>query len=35
MILFVPFLGIAKLLADHNARWKTLALILGTEPRSR
>jgi predicted PurR-regulated permease PerM len=32
MILFVPFIGIAKLLADHNARWKTLSMILGTEP---
>jgi predicted PurR-regulated permease PerM len=31
MILFVPFIGIAKLLADHNAKWKTLAMILGTE----
>jgi predicted PurR-regulated permease PerM len=31
MILFVPFVGIAKLLADHNAKWKTLAMILGTE----
>lgn len=33
MILFVPFVGIAKLLADHNARWKTLAMVLGTEQR--
>jgi predicted PurR-regulated permease PerM len=31
MILFVPFVGIVKLLADHNAKWKTLAMILGTE----
>jgi predicted PurR-regulated permease PerM len=22
MILFVPFAGIAKLIADHNPRWK-------------
>ena len=29
MILFVPFLGIAKLIADHNPRWKTLSMILG------
>lgn len=33
MILFVPFVGIAKLVADHNPNWKTLALLLGTEPR--
>ena len=31
MILFVPFVGIAKLIADHNPRWKTLSMILGTE----
>jgi len=30
MILFVPFVGIAKLIADHNPKWKSLALILGT-----
>ncbi len=29
MILFVPFVGIAKLIADHNPKWKTLSLILG------
>jgi predicted PurR-regulated permease PerM len=29
MILFVPFAGIAKLIADHNPRWKTLSMILG------
>jgi len=29
MILFVPFVGIAKLIADHNAKWKTLSMILG------
>ena len=31
MILFVPFTAIAKLVADHNPKWKTLSLILGTE----
>ena len=31
MILFVPFAGIAKLIADHNPRWKTISLILGTD----
>ena len=31
MILFVPFVGIAKLIADHNPRWKTLSMILGME----
>jgi len=31
MILFVPFVGIAKLIADHNHKLKTLAMILGTE----
>ena len=29
MILFVPFIGIAKLIADHNPRWRTLSMILG------
>jgi predicted PurR-regulated permease PerM len=29
MILFVPFVGIAKLIADHNPNWKTLSMILG------
>jgi predicted PurR-regulated permease PerM len=29
MILFVPFVGILKLVADHNPRWKTLSLMLG------
>lgn len=33
MILFVPFVGIAKLVADRNPRWKTLSMILGTEVR--
>ncbi|HEX6891588.1 MAG TPA: AI-2E family transporter [Chryseolinea sp.] len=31
MILFVPFAGILKLIADHNPRWKTLSLLLGTD----
>ena len=31
MILFVPFVGIARLIAGHNPRWKTLALILGAK----
>jgi predicted PurR-regulated permease PerM len=31
MILFVPFVGIAKLIADHNPRWRTLSMILGSE----
>lgn len=29
MILFVPFAGIAKLIADHNPKWKTVSMILG------
>ncbi len=31
MILFVPFVGIAKLIADHNPRWKTISMVLGVE----
>lgn len=31
MILFVPFVGIVKLLADHNPKMKTLSMILGTD----
>ena len=31
MILFVPLVGIAKLIADHNPRWKTVSMILGVE----
>lgn len=31
MILFVPFVGIAKLIADHNPKWKTVSMILGTD----
>lgn len=30
MILFVPFVGIAKLIADHNPRLITLSMALGT-----
>jgi predicted PurR-regulated permease PerM len=30
MILFVPFVGIVKLIADHNHRLKTLSMLLGT-----
>jgi predicted PurR-regulated permease PerM len=30
MILFVPFVGIAKLIADHNPKWRVLSLVLGT-----
>lgn len=30
MILFIPFLGIAKFMADQNPKWKTVSLILGT-----
>lgn len=29
MILFVPFVGILKLIADHNPRMKTIAMVLG------
>jgi predicted PurR-regulated permease PerM len=32
MILFVPFVGILKLIADHNPNLKTLSLALGTKP---
>jgi predicted PurR-regulated permease PerM len=31
MILFVPFVGIVKLVADHNPRWKIISMALGTE----
>lgn len=31
MILFVPFVGIAKLIADHNPKWKTVSMILGND----
>lgn len=31
MILFVPFVGIAKLIADHNPRWRIVSMILGVE----
>lgn len=33
MILFVPFAGIVKLIADHSPKMKTLSLILGTSPK--
>ncbi len=33
MILFVPFVGIIKLIADHNPNLKTLAMALGTQSR--
>jgi predicted PurR-regulated permease PerM len=31
MILFVPFIGILKLIADHSPKLKTLSLMLGTD----
>ena len=31
MILFVPLVGIAKLIADHNPRWRIVSAILGVE----
>lgn len=34
MILFVPFAGIAKLIADHNPKWKTASMILGVESKT-
>jgi predicted PurR-regulated permease PerM len=34
MILFVPFVGILKLVADHNPKLKTLAMALGTNSNS-
>jgi predicted PurR-regulated permease PerM len=33
MILFVPFVGIAKLIADHDPKWKTLSMILGVSEK--
>ena len=33
MILFVPFVGILKLIADHNPKLKTLAMALGTDSK--
>lgn len=35
MILFVPFAGIAKLVADHNPKWKTASMILGVESKNK
>jgi hypothetical protein len=34
MILFVPFIGIIKLIADHNPKWKTVSMILSAEDES-
>lgn len=34
MILFVPFAGILKLIADHNPKWHTLSMMLGSEKTS-
>lgn len=31
MILFVPFAGIVKLVADRNPKWKSVSMMLGTE----
>lgn len=31
MILFVPFAGIAKLIADHHPKWKTISLLFGVD----
>jgi predicted PurR-regulated permease PerM len=33
MILFVPFVGILKLIADHNPKLRTLAMALGTSSK--
>lgn len=35
MILFVPFVGIAKLIADHHPAWKTASMILGMDAPAR
>lgn len=32
MILFIPFVGILKLIADHDPTLRTWALVLGTDP---
>jgi predicted PurR-regulated permease PerM len=34
MILFVPFVGIVKLIADQNPRWKAISMVVGTERSS-
>lgn len=34
MILFVPFVGIARLIADHNPNLRTISLMLGTGPET-
>lgn len=31
MILFALFVGIAKLIADHNPKWKTVSMVLEVE----
>jgi hypothetical protein len=33
--LFVPFVGIAKLVADHNPKWATVSLILGMPKKTQ
>lgn len=33
MVLFVPFVGIAKLIADHNPEWRTVSMILGVSDK--
>lgn len=35
MILFVPFAGIAKLIADHNPKWRTASMILGADTKTK
>jgi predicted PurR-regulated permease PerM len=35
MILFVPFVGIVKLIADHNPKWKTVSFILGANNKGQ
>ena len=31
MILFIPFVAITKLLADHNPKLKVISMVLGQE----
>jgi predicted PurR-regulated permease PerM len=35
MILFVPFVGILKLIADHNPGWRTVSMVLGSEEKKQ
>ncbi|MGZ5281451.1 MAG: AI-2E family transporter, partial [Bacteroidia bacterium] len=35
MILFIPFLGILKLIADHSDRLKPISVLLGTEDNNK